>query len=212
MQALLDAIAQTPRHGGCELLDAGIATKAELQFLADLVGGKDAGDHVAVFQFRTVLVADGFHQMGGEAPLFHQHGAHQRMVGADAVLQCLVQRAAVALADFQRVAEFLGHELREHHLAEVVQQAGDEAVHRVGVVEVTGQLLGNAGRGQRVQQVLLHVETSRIALGQHADGGDAQRQVLDGVEAHEDHGVADRGDLFGQAVVGRVDDLQDLDR
>ena len=149
-----------------------------------------------------MLVLDGFDQVGRKAPFLHQHGADHRVIHADDLAQGLMQRSAVALADLQGLAEFLGHELGKYHLAEIMQQAGNETVHRVRVIHAGGQLLGDAGGGQRMQQVLLYVETGSIVLGQHADGGNAQGQVLDGVETQVDHRVADRGDLFGQAVVG----------
>src|SRR5664279_3736591 len=62
-----------------------------------------------------------------------------------------------------------------------------------------------------MNEVLLTVKSRGVVGGQYADGGDAQGQVFDGVEAQIHHRVADGGDLLGQAVIGRVDDSQHLD-
>ena len=46
---------------------------------------------------------------------------------------------------------------------------------------------------------------------QHAHRGNAQRQILDGVEAQQHHGVVNGNDFPGQAVVDRIHHPQDLD-
>jgi len=72
--------------------------------------------------------------------------------------------------------------------------------------------LGAPAVWQYPQQILVNIKAGVVLFGQHAYGGNAQSQVLDGVKAQVHHCVADGGDLFGQAVIRRIDNLENLDR
>ena len=61
-----------------------------------------------------------------------------------------------------------------------------------------------------MQQVALDVEAGGVHARQDADRGETQCQVLDGINAEVDDRLTNRSDFLRQAVVGRVDDLENL--
>ena len=134
-----------------------------------------------------------------------------RELASVVIAQGQVQRGAIGLAELQCLLEFVRHELRKHDFAKVMQQTSNKTIHRFGTIDPERQLLGNACGGQRMDQILLPIKTRCIAGRQHANGGNAQGQILDGVEAQVHHRVVDGRDLLGQAVISRIDDTQHLD-
>ena len=119
---------KTPSCRRREFINTGIAPEAKFQFFADLVGRKDAGDHVCVFQGSPVLVPNGLNQARRKSPLLHQHGADDRMVNADDFLLSQMQGDFVPLAVLQGCPKFRRNEMRRHHFGKVVQQAGNKTV------------------------------------------------------------------------------------
>ena len=121
-----------------------------------------------------------------------------------------MQRSLVAHAAFERAVELKGHELGKHGFAKVVQQPGDETIHRIDRAPALRQLLGNASGGQRMQQILLRIKPGSVGGGQHPHGGNGEREILDGIDAQMHHRMVHRGDPARQVVVGRVHNLEDL--
>ena len=54
------------------------------------------------------------------------------MIGTDHLGFAFVQRSAAASAEFQRCLVLVRHELRKNHFAEVVEQACNIAIARIG--------------------------------------------------------------------------------
>ena len=95
-----------------------------------------------------------------------------------------------------------------------MEQTCNIAIARVGFRhrELHAKLTRKRSGGQRVQQVLVHVESGAIGAGQGTGGGKAQRQILNGVDPEEYDRLVHRSDLGRQPVVSRIDYLEDFHR
>ena len=143
----------------------------------------------------------------GQTPELDQPLAHLRVGEAG---RLALESQLVAARVGHDVGVDVGHGRGQHVGADVVHQAGDEGLFRVGApIRVRGQRLGDHRVGHRVLPESLHVQT----LGQLAESLDrteAERQIPHAREAEHDDGPADRRDLLRHTVERRVDQLEHL--
>ena len=139
----------------------------------------------------------------GSAPAAGQHPAHERVVDAQLealAVQALLGRAG-ALVDLRGIA---GIGVRQHELADVVQQRGAEQLVAVLVVELAREPVGGGLGGHRVQaEALGHEVPARRAL-EEVEGGGAGGERLDALGREDLDRLRDARDLALLALRGAV--------
>jgi len=160
-----------------------------------------------------MMRGDDPHQMLRQLPAIGEHGPGRGMVESEGLPLHRVQRRIPGRRRLQHRRIGLRYRMREHGLAEIVQQAGHEGLAVVPVVaEGAGQALRQASGQHRVQQKAAGREGSehparQVVHRRHADG-----EILDRIHAQVDQGVLDRGHVAGQREIGGIDQLQDVHR
>lgn len=108
------------------------------------------------------------------------------------------------------MAELVGVGLEGDEEADVVDHSGEEGFVGEGDFHFLGEVSGGDADGDAVGPEVFCGEAIAEfdALEELAEGG-GDGDVFDGVEAEEDDGAFDGGDLAGEAVEGAVDDFED---
>ena len=146
-----------------------------------------------------------------QAPAAREHAADERVVDAQLAplaVDPLLRRLRVAV----HLARVAGVGVREHELADVVQQRGDHQAVALLVAELGGEPVGGALRGDAVQAEALGRALPDAGALEEVERARAARERLDGGRREHADGAHDAVDPAAGAAVDAVGEPQRRDR